>query len=92
MELISAVSSYLDKRTQQQELTGSEVAVIPLGHSSLTDRIYNQRGQNITIPGMLSSINALFKNSGTQGMMSLKYILKRGTPILLRMSFPNRHH
>ncbi|MBF1996214.1 type III secretion system outer membrane ring subunit SctC [Serratia symbiotica] len=88
VELISAAASYLDERTQQQELTGGEVAVIPLRHSSVTDRTYNQRGQNITIPGMLSSINALFKNSGTQGDDVLKIHSKEGNAYPIEDGFP----
>jgi type III secretion protein C len=67
VELISAAAAYLDERIKQEDLaSGGEVAVIPLKHSSVTDRTYNQRGQSITIPGMLTALNALFQgNSGT---------------------------
>ena len=62
IELIKAASLYLAEQIKKEELSSGEVAVIPLKHESVTDRSYSLRGQNITIPGMLTVINTLFKN------------------------------
>ncbi|MGJ3354935.1 type III secretion system outer membrane ring subunit SctC [Providencia sp. Je.9.19] len=62
IELIKAASLYLAEQIKKEELSSGEVAVIPLKHASVTDRSYSLRGQNITIPGMLTVINTLFKN------------------------------
>ena len=63
IELIKAASLYLAEQIKKEELSSGEVAVIPLKNASVTDRSYALRGQNVTIPGMLTVINNLFKNS-----------------------------
>ncbi|ARZ02146.1 type III secretion system outer membrane ring subunit SctC [Yersinia ruckeri] len=62
VELVTAAAHYLDEQNQMQETAGRDVTVIPLKHSSVNDRVYTQRGQTITIPGMVSVINSLFEN------------------------------
>ncbi|QHB33884.1 EscC/YscC/HrcC family type III secretion system outer membrane ring protein [Yersinia canariae] len=81
VELISAAASYLDERIKQEDLaSGGEVAVIPLKHSSVTDRTYNQRGQSITIPGMLTALNALFQGNNGTAESALTIQPKEGEP------------
>ncbi|EKT60888.1 type III secretion system outer membrane ring subunit SctC [Providencia sneebia] len=62
IELIKATALYLSEQLKQEILTGGELAVIPIQYASVSDRNYILRGQNVTIPGMLSVISALFKN------------------------------
>ncbi|MGG4664637.1 type III secretion system outer membrane ring subunit SctC [Providencia vermicola] len=64
VELIKAATLYLEKQLNQEESTSSEVAVISLKHASVTDRTYSSRGQSTTVPGMLTVISTLFKESG----------------------------
>lgn len=64
VELIKAATLYLEKQLNQEESTSSEVAVISLKHASVTDRTYSSRGQSTTVPGMLTVISTLFKDSG----------------------------
>ncbi|MFD1093037.1 type III secretion system outer membrane ring subunit SctC [Providencia vermicola] len=64
VELIKAATLYLEKQLNQEESTSSEVAVISLKHASVTDRTYSSRGQSTTVPGMLTVISSLFKDSG----------------------------
>lgn len=64
VELIKAATLYLEKQLQQEEATSSEVAVISLKHASVTDRSYTSRGQSTTVPGMITVISSLFKDSG----------------------------
>lgn len=81
VELISAAAAYLDERIKQEDLaSGGEVAVIPLKHSSVTDRTYNQRGQSITIPGMLTALNALFKDNNGTAESTLTIQPREGEP------------
>lgn len=89
VELISAAAAYLDERIKQEDLaSGGEVAVIPLKHSSVTDRTYNQRGQSVTIPGMLTALNALFQgNNGTTSESTLTIQPKEGEPTI-EVGFP----
>ncbi|HDL6511378.1 TPA: type III secretion system outer membrane ring subunit SctC [Yersinia enterocolitica] len=83
VELISAAAAYLDERIKQEDLaSGGEVAVIPLKHSSVTDRTYNQRGQSITIPGMLTSLNALFQGNNGTTESTLTIQPKEGEPTI----------
>lgn len=79
IELIKAASLYLAEQIKKEELSSGEVAVIPLKHASVTDRSYSLRGQNITIPGMLTVINNLFKNG--VGMEETLYIQPPPAPI-----------
>lgn len=64
VELIKAAAVYLDKQIKQEEQASSDVAVISLKHASVTDRTYTSRNQSMTVPGMLTVISALFKDSG----------------------------
>ncbi|MEQ5113010.1 type III secretion system outer membrane ring subunit SctC [Providencia vermicola] len=64
VELIKAATLYLEKQLTQEESTSSEVAVISLKHASVTDRTYSSRGQSMTVPGMLTVISTLLKDSG----------------------------
>ncbi|HBO23396.1 MAG TPA: EscC/YscC/HrcC family type III secretion system outer membrane ring protein [Providencia sp.] len=79
IELIKAASLYLAEQIKKEELSSGEVAVIPLKHASVTDRSYSLRGQNITIPGMLTVINTLFKNG--VGMEETLHIQPPPAPI-----------
>lgn len=88
VELISAAAAYLDERIKQEDLAGGEVAVIPLKHSSVTDRTYTQRGQTITIPGMLSALNGLFQGSNGAAESSLTIQPKEGEPKAIEAGFP----
>ncbi|WP_419210235.1 type III secretion system outer membrane ring subunit SctC [Providencia manganoxydans] len=63
VELIKAAVMYLDEQVKQESLSGGELAVIPVKYASVTDRSYILRGNNITVPGMLTVINDLFKNT-----------------------------
>lgn len=65
IELIKAASLYLAEQIRKEELSSGEVAIIPLKHASVTDRSYSLRGQNITIPGLLTVINTLFKQGAS---------------------------
>ncbi|AWS49784.1 MULTISPECIES: type III secretion system outer membrane ring subunit SctC [Providencia] len=65
IELIKAASLYLAEQIRKEELSSGEVAIIPLKHASVTDRSYSLRGQNITIPGLLTVINSLFKQGAS---------------------------
>ncbi len=64
VELIKAAALYLNEQVKKEEMVSGEVAVVPLKHASVTDRSYSLRGQSVTVPGMLTVISALFKNSG----------------------------
>ncbi|QCJ68533.1 EscC/YscC/HrcC family type III secretion system outer membrane ring protein [Providencia heimbachae] len=64
VELIKAAALYLNEQVKKEEMASGEVAVVPLKHASVTDRSYSLRGQSVTVPGMLTVISALFKNSG----------------------------
>lgn len=88
VELISAAAAYLDERIKQEDLAGGEVAVIPLKHSSVTDRTYNQRGQTVTIPGMLTALNGLFQGSNGAAESSLTIQPKEGEPKAIEAGFP----
>ncbi|WP_145932182.1 type III secretion system outer membrane ring subunit SctC [Yersinia bercovieri] len=88
VELISAAAAYLDERIKQEDLAGGEVAVIPLKHSSVTDRSYSQRGQTITIPGMLTALNGLFQGNNGAAENSLKIHPKEGEPNTIEAGFP----
>lgn len=79
IELIKAASLYLAEQIKKEELSSGEVAVIPLKHASVTDRSYSLRGQNITIPGMLTVINTLFKNG--VGMEETLHIQPPSAPL-----------
>lgn len=63
VELIQAATAYLDEQVKQEALSGGELAVIAVKYASVTDRTYSLRGNNITVPGMLSVISELFKNT-----------------------------
>lgn len=63
VELIKAAVQYLDEQVKQESLSGGELAVIPVKYASVTDRSYALRGNNVTVPGMLTVINDLFKNT-----------------------------
>lgn len=65
VELIKAAVQYLDEQVKQESLSGGELAVIPVKYASVTDRSYALRGNNVTVPGMLTVINDLFKNTPT---------------------------
>ncbi|MDV5227711.1 type III secretion system outer membrane ring subunit SctC [Providencia rettgeri] len=65
VELIKAAVMYLDEQVKQESLSGGELAVIPVKYASVTDRSYTLRGNNVTVPGMLTVINDLFKNTPT---------------------------
>ncbi|WP_145520436.1 type III secretion system outer membrane ring subunit SctC [Yersinia mollaretii] len=88
VELISAAAAYLDERIKQEDLAGGEVAVIPLKHSSVTDRTYTQRGQTVTIPGMLSALNGLFQGNNGAAESSLTIQPKEGEPKAIEAGFP----
>ncbi|MHA0902025.1 type III secretion system outer membrane ring subunit SctC [Enterobacter ludwigii] len=88
VELISAAAQYLDERIKQEELTSGEVAVIPLRHTSVTDRAYSQRGHNITIPGMMTSISSLFQSSDGEIEHDLKIQPKEVNTDVLEAGFP----
>nr|WP_249324870.1 type III secretion system outer membrane ring subunit SctC [Enterobacter mori] len=88
VELISAAAQYLDERIKQEEFTRGEVAVIPLRHSSVTDRTYSQRGQSISIPGMMTSISSLFQSSDGEIEHDLKIQPKEVNPDIVDVGFP----
>ncbi|ATM88346.1 type III secretion system outer membrane ring subunit SctC [Yersinia enterocolitica] len=88
VELISAAAAYLDERIKREDLAGGEVAVIPLKHSSVTDRTYSQRGQTITIPGMLSSLNALFQGDNGASENNLTIHPKENEAKPIEAGFP----
>lgn len=88
IELINSAASYLDERISQEELAVGEVAVIPLKHSSVTDRTYNQRDKSITIPGMLSALNALFAGSNGTIENRLNVQPKEDETNILEAGFP----
>ncbi|NIH20904.1 type III secretion system outer membrane ring subunit SctC [Providencia heimbachae] len=72
VELIKAAALYLNEQVKKEEMVSDEVAVVPLKHASVTDRSYSLRGQSVTVPGMLTVISALFKNSGDSIEETLK--------------------
>lgn len=72
VELIKAAALYLNEQVKKEEMVSGEVAVVPLKHASVTDRSYSLRGQSVTVPGMLTVISALFKNSGDSIEETLK--------------------
>nr|AAF82327.1 YsaC [Yersinia enterocolitica] len=84
VELISAAAAYLDERIKQEDLaSGGEVAVIPvktLNQSPIV--LYNQRGQSITIPGMLTALNALFQGNNGTTESTLTIQPKEGEPTI----------
>ncbi|EPU3839649.1 type III secretion system outer membrane ring subunit SctC [Providencia stuartii] len=72
VELIKAATLYLDEQVKQESLSGGELAVIPVKYASVTDRNYALRGNNITVPGMLSVISELFKDTPTGAVPTQK--------------------
>lgn len=88
IELIHSAACYLDERISQEDLAIGEVAVIPLKHSSVTDRIYNRRDESITIPGMLSALNALFEGSNGTVDNTLTIQPKEGETSTVEAGFP----
>lgn len=80
VELIKAAVMYLDEQVKQESLSGGELAVLPVKYASVTDRSYSLRGNNVTVPGMLTVINDLFKNTPT-GVVPTQKITPPPSPV-----------
>ncbi len=71
MELVSETALLLDRKSGERQKSQLTVKVFPLRYAWADDRSFNYRNQDVTIPGVASTLRQIVQGGGIQAQSSV---------------------
>lgn len=65
LKRVSKLTRQLDTNVTNQYQTRAEVSVFPLKYASASDTVYEYRNQSVTVPGLVSILNDMNRNTNS---------------------------